>query len=140
MRLPLEPGHVGLDSMAQRRCTLQAPFQLDTTLQESKKLKFSTHQIDYLPVISNVLSIEAEFGESLFLELSASLLVDPELPGDVDEACGATPYLCLVGNGRMVVIVVIIVPHSSVSTVSREWKNGSNSGYNCTPFLHFLLQ
>ena len=23
--------------------------------------------------------------------------------------------------------------------VSREWKNGSNSGYNCTPFLHSLL-
>ena len=23
--------------------------------------------------------------------------------------------------------------------VSREWKNGSNSSYNCTPFLHSLL-
>ena len=23
--------------------------------------------------------------------------------------------------------------------VSREWKNGSNSSHNCTPFLHFLL-
>ena len=23
--------------------------------------------------------------------------------------------------------------------VSREWKNGSNSSYNCTPFLHALL-
>ena len=23
--------------------------------------------------------------------------------------------------------------------VSREWKNGSNSSYNSTPFLHFLL-
>ena len=23
--------------------------------------------------------------------------------------------------------------------VSMEWKNGSNSGYNCTPFLHSLL-
>ena len=22
--------------------------------------------------------------------------------------------------------------------VSREWKNGSNSSYNCTPFLHSL--
>ena len=22
---------------------------------------------------------------------------------------------------------------------SREWKNGSNSSYNCTPFLHSLL-
>ena len=24
-------------------------------------------------------------------------------------------------------------------TVSREWKNGSNSSCNCTPFLHSLL-
>ena len=23
--------------------------------------------------------------------------------------------------------------------VSREWKDGSNSSYNCTPFLHSLL-
>ena len=23
--------------------------------------------------------------------------------------------------------------------VSREWRNGSNSSYNCTPFLHALL-
>ena len=23
--------------------------------------------------------------------------------------------------------------------VSWEWKNGSNSSYNCTPFLHSLL-
>ena len=23
--------------------------------------------------------------------------------------------------------------------VSREWRNGSNSNYNCTPFLHSLL-
>ena len=23
--------------------------------------------------------------------------------------------------------------------VGREWKNGSNSSYNCTPFLHSLL-
>ena len=23
--------------------------------------------------------------------------------------------------------------------VSREWNNGSNSSYNCTPFLHSLL-
>ena len=23
--------------------------------------------------------------------------------------------------------------------VSREWRNGSNSSYNCTPFLHSLL-
>ena len=23
--------------------------------------------------------------------------------------------------------------------VSREWKNGSNSSYHCTPFLHSLL-
>ena len=23
--------------------------------------------------------------------------------------------------------------------VSREWENGSNSSYNCTPFLHSLL-
>ena len=23
--------------------------------------------------------------------------------------------------------------------VSREWKSGSNSSYNCTPFLHSLL-
>ena len=23
--------------------------------------------------------------------------------------------------------------------ISREWKNGSNSSYNCTPFLHSLL-
>ena len=23
--------------------------------------------------------------------------------------------------------------------VSREWKNGSSSSYNCTPFLHSLL-
>ena len=23
--------------------------------------------------------------------------------------------------------------------VSREWKNGSNSSYNCTPFLYSLL-
>ena len=23
--------------------------------------------------------------------------------------------------------------------VSREWKNGSNRSYNCTPFLHSLL-
>ena len=23
--------------------------------------------------------------------------------------------------------------------VRREWKNGSNSSYNCTPFLHSLL-
>ena len=27
----------------------------------------------------------------------------------------------------------------SLPLVSREWKNGSNSGYNCTPFLHSLL-
>ena len=23
--------------------------------------------------------------------------------------------------------------------VSREWRNGTNSSYNCTPFLHSLL-
>ena len=23
--------------------------------------------------------------------------------------------------------------------VTKEWKNGSNSSYNCTPFLHSLL-
>ena len=23
--------------------------------------------------------------------------------------------------------------------VSREWRNGSNSSYNCTPFFHSLL-
>ena len=28
---------------------------------------------------------------------------------------------------------------SSLPLVSREWKNGSNSSYNCTPFLHSLL-
>ena len=27
----------------------------------------------------------------------------------------------------------------SLPLVSREWKNGSNSSYNCTPFLHSLL-
>ena len=26
-----------------------------------------------------------------------------------------------------------------LALVSREWKNGSNSSYNCTPFLHSLL-
>ena len=26
-----------------------------------------------------------------------------------------------------------------LASVSREWKNGSNSSYNCTPFLHSLL-
>ena len=28
---------------------------------------------------------------------------------------------------------------SYVHLVSREWKNGSNGSYNCTPFLHSLL-
>ena len=28
---------------------------------------------------------------------------------------------------------------NNLPLVSREWKNGSNSGYNCTPFLHSLL-
>ena len=27
----------------------------------------------------------------------------------------------------------------SLPLVSREWKIGSNSSYNCTPFLHSLL-
>ena len=26
-----------------------------------------------------------------------------------------------------------------IPLVSREWRNGSNSSYNCTPFLHSLL-
>ena len=31
-------------------------------------------------------------------------------------------------------------PHTrNLPLVSREWKNGSNSSYNCTPFLHSLL-
>ena len=28
---------------------------------------------------------------------------------------------------------------TNLPLVSREWKNGSNSSYNCTPFLHSLL-
>ena len=28
---------------------------------------------------------------------------------------------------------------NTLPLVSREWKNGSNSSYNCTPFLHSLL-
>ena len=40
-------------------------------------------------------------------------------------ACGTWP---LVFEG------IIYLP-----LVSREWKNGSNSSYNCTPFLHSLL-
>ena len=28
---------------------------------------------------------------------------------------------------------------TTLPLVSREWKNGSNSSYNCTPFLHSLL-
>ena len=28
---------------------------------------------------------------------------------------------------------------NNLPLVSREWKNGSNSSYNCTPFLHSLL-
>ena len=35
---------------------------------------------------------------------------------------------------RVLLIRPIILP-----LVSREWKNGSNSSYNCTPFLHSLL-
>ena len=27
----------------------------------------------------------------------------------------------------------------NLSLVSREWRNGSNRSYNCTPFLHSLL-
>ena len=30
-------------------------------------------------------------------------------------------------------------PPTHLPLVSREWKNGSNSSYNCTPFLHSLL-
>ena len=26
-----------------------------------------------------------------------------------------------------------------IPLVSREWKHGSNSSYNCTPFIHSLL-
>ena len=26
-----------------------------------------------------------------------------------------------------------------IPLVSREWRDGSNSSYNCTPFLHSLL-
>ena len=35
-------------------------------------------------------------------------------------------------------IVYSLVP-ITLPLVSREWKNGSNSSYNCTPFLHSLL-
>ena len=33
----------------------------------------------------------------------------------------------------------IEAPATVKPLVSREWKNGSNSSYNCTPFLHSLL-
>ena len=33
----------------------------------------------------------------------------------------------------------LLVEHHYLPLVSREWKNGSNSCYNCTPFLHSLL-
>ena len=32
-----------------------------------------------------------------------------------------------------------VLTYRNVPLVSREWKNGSNSSYNCTPFLHSLL-
>ena len=32
-----------------------------------------------------------------------------------------------------------LMPQHYLPLVSREWKNGSNSSYNCTPFLHFPL-
>ena len=41
-------------------------------------------------------------------------------------------------------VVVLAAVHPKVRLVylplvSREWKNGSNSSYNCAPFLHSLL-
>ena len=32
----------------------------------------------------------------------------------------------------------VCIPHNPTFGC-REWKNGSNSSYNCTPFLHSLL-
>ena len=36
-------------------------------------------------------------------------------------------------------IRVVVLGLEDLPLVSREWKNGSNSSYNCTPFLHSLL-
>ena len=36
-------------------------------------------------------------------------------------------------------VVQSAVQTLNLPLVSREWKNGSNSSYNCTPFLHSLL-
>ena len=33
----------------------------------------------------------------------------------------------------------MLVRWAYLPLVSREWKNGSNTSYNCTPFLHSLL-
>ena len=33
----------------------------------------------------------------------------------------------------------ISLENAGLPLVSREWKNGSNSSYSCTPFLHSLL-
>ena len=49
-----------------------------------------------------------------------------------------SPYTCgLVGLQKWAISSQMA--SLSLPLVSREWKNGSNSSYNCTPFLHALL-
>ena len=43
------------------------------------------------------------------------------------------------GNGCPGHAVFEDVRTIALPLVSREWKNGSNSSYNCTPFFHSLL-
>ena len=54
------------------------------------------------------------------------MLRDPRLDTRGPESGGFWSFLEL--------LAALILP-----LVSREWKNGSNSSYNCTPFLHSLL-
>ena len=42
-------------------------------------------------------------------------------------------------EGNLLVSVGKTISPFDLPLVSREWKNGSNSSYNCTPFLHSLL-
>ena len=39
----------------------------------------------------------------------------------------------------MICALLVVAALSFLPLASREWKNGSNSSYNCTPFFHSLL-
>ena len=60
--------------------------------------------------------------------------------GEEGCACFVEAAVCLSVNTRVLRSSGFrFAPRYTLPLVSREWRNGSNSSYNCTPFLHSLL-